>query len=163
MFMKMEELLKITGYEELHQFLREFLFKTEFAIYDLLNDKGLLKYLVKKELEAGVPSSIKLVNQSGSAALVSYSLTCTFFEDLEDEAGQRPNDVALGFVLRVYQYEGEEEKKIVVTRDIVSEFGDVDYPDIGYKNLTGEIKDSITGMQEQYQEVMLDFFRQTIV
>lgn len=116
-----------------------------------------MTYLIKKELVIDEISESKLVNKQGSFQLTTYSLNCIFFNDIEDHFGQRPNDVTLGFVLRI-----SSDNKIQITRDIVSDIEDIEYTNIDYDGLTKEIKSSILDMSRSYKGMIIDFIENSL-
>lgn len=144
--------LESENYFELNDFLKNYLIGLEEEINDLLISKKWLTYLIKKELVIDKTSESKLVNKQGSFQLTTYSLNCIFFSDIEDHFGQRPNDVTLGFVLRI-----SSDNKIQITRDVLSDLEDIEYPNIDFDGLTKEIKSSILDMSRSYKGKIIDF------
>ena len=138
--------------EFLHLYIRNFLLNLENATDELLKCQNWLDFLIKKELVIGKKSISKLINDKGISQLITYSLTYTFFDDIEDNLGQRPNDVVVGFVLRI-----SSDKKVLITRDIVSELKDVEYPNIYFDSLTTKLKNEISNMSQSFQNI-LSFF-----
>lgn len=138
--------------EFLHLYLRNFLLNLENATDELLKCQNWLDFLIKKELVIGKKCISKLINDKGISQLITYSLTYTFFDDIEDNLGQRPNDVVIGFVLRI-----SSDKKVLITRDIVSELKDVEYPNIYFDSLTTKLKNEISNMSQSFQNI-LSFF-----
>ncbi|WP_028592326.1 hypothetical protein [Paenibacillus massiliensis] len=155
--MEINDILKVKRYEELHIFLSNFLFLTETKVQEFLKKNDLLRALVKKELQVGHISKAKLVRGDKKISLVSYSLSYTFFNDIEDEVGQRPNDVELGILIHF-----NDLNDITFTRDIVSEFGDVDYADFKFEELTSVIEKEILDMDQVYLQVMQNFFEKRL-
>jgi hypothetical protein len=138
--------------EFLHLYIRDFLLNLENATDKLLVCQKWLDFLIKKELIIGKKSISKLINDKGISQLITYSLTYTFFDDIEDNLGQRPNDVVISFVLRI-----SSDKKVLITRDIVSELKDVEYPNIYFNSLTTKLKNEISNMSQSFQNI-LSFF-----
>lgn len=138
--------------EFLHLYIRNFLLNLENATDELLKCQNWLDFLIKKELVIGKKSISKLINDKRISQLITYSLTYTFFDDIEDNLGQRPNDVVIGFVLRL-----SYDKKVLITRDIVSELKDVEYPNIYFDSLTTKLKNEISNMSQSFQNI-LSFF-----
>ena len=138
--------------EFLHLYIRNFLLNLENATDELLKCQNWLDFLIKKELVIGKKSISKLINDKGISQLITYSLTYTFFDDIEDNLGQRPNDVVIGFVLRL-----SYDKKVLITSDIVSELKDVEYPNIYFDSLTTKLKNEISNMSQSFQNI-LSFF-----
>jgi len=119
----------------LTEFLRNEILKTESYINDFLlkADTGLL---VKKEVDYG-RSNMTLYSLEGVKAVFVYSISYTFKEDIEDERGQRPNDVSLSIVLQM-----DEKNNFKINREITfgAEFDDIEF-DILYVNaLTDDIE-----------------------
>lgn len=143
--------------EYLHLYIRNFLLNLENATDELLKYQNWLDFLIKKELVIGKKSISKLINDKGISQLITYSLTYTFFDDIEDNLGQRPNDVVIGFVLRL-----SYDKKVLITRDIVSELKDVEYPNIYFDSLTTKLKNEISNMSQSFQNILSFFLENSI-
>ena len=143
--------------EFLHLYIRDFLLNLENAIDELLICQNWLDFLIKKELIIGKKSISKLINDKGISQLITYSLTYTFFDDIEDNLGQRPNDVVIGFVLQI-----SSDKKILITRDIVSELKDVEYPNIYFDSLSTKLKNEISNMSQSFQNILSFFLENSI-
>lgn len=143
--------------EYLHLYIRNFLLNLENATDELLKCQNWLDFLIKKELVIGKKSISKLINDKGISQLITYSLTYTFFDDIEDNLGQRPNDVVIGFVLRL-----SYDKKVLITRDIVSELKDVEYPNIYFDSLTTKLKNEISNMSQSFQNILSFFLENSI-
>lgn len=143
--------------EFLHLYIRNFLINLENATNELLKCQNWLDFLIKKELVIGKKSISKLINDKGISQLITYSLTYTFFDDIEDNLGQRPNDVVIGFVLQI-----SSDKKILITRDIVSELKDVEYPNIYFDSLTTKLKNEISNMSQSFQNILSFFLENSI-
>lgn len=143
--------------EFLHLYIRNFLLNLENATNELLKCQNWLDFLIKKELVIGKKSISKLINDKGISQLITYSLTYTFFDDIEDNLGQRPNDVVIGFVLQI-----SSDKKILITRDIVSELKDVEYPNIYFDSLTTKLKNEISNMSQSFQNILSFFLENSI-
>lgn len=143
--------------EFLHLYIRNFLLNLENATDELLKCQNWLDFLIKKELVIGKKSISKLINDKGISQLITYSLTYTFFDDIEDNLGQRPNDVVIGFVLRL-----SYDKKVLITRDIVSELKDVEYPNIYFDSLTTKLKNEISNMSQSFQNILSFFLENSI-
>lgn len=143
--------------EFLHLYIRNFLLNLENATDELLKCQNWLDFLIKKELVIGKKSISKLINDKGISQLITYSLTYTFFDDIEDNLGQRPNDVVIGFVLQI-----SSDKKILITRDIVSELKDVEYPNIYFDSLTTKLKNEISNMSQSFQNILSFFLENSI-
>ncbi|MGE7943682.1 hypothetical protein ACQKNB_16515 [Lysinibacillus xylanilyticus] len=155
--MEKQDILKQKRHEELHIFLTNFLFRVESNIQNFLKNIDLLRELIKKEMEIGYISKVKLVQDDKKKSLVSYSLSYTFFDNIEDEVGQRPNDVAMGFLIHL-----NDLNEITFTRDIVSEFGDVDYADFRFQELTNDFKKDILEMEQTFLQVMKNFLEKRL-
>lgn len=155
--MEKGDFLKQKRYEELHIFLSNFLFFVESEVQRFLKENDLLRELVKKEIEVGYSSKAKLVRGDKEVSLISYSLSYTFFENIEDEFGQRPNDVVLGFLIHLNDLD-----QFTFTRDIVSEFGDMDYVDFKFEELTSVLKKEILEMEQTYLQVMQNFLEKRL-
>ncbi|WP_334072017.1 hypothetical protein [Paenibacillus sp. A14] len=84
-------------------------------------------------------------------------MSYTFFENIEDEFGQRPNDVVLGFLIHLNGLDN-----ITFTRDIVSEFGDMDYVDCKFQELTSALKKEILEMEQTYLQAMQNFLEKRL-
>ena len=143
--------------EFLHLYIRDFLLNLENAIDELLICQNWLDFLIKKELIIGKKSISKLINDKGISQLITYSLTYTFFDDIEDNLGQRPNDVVIGFVLRI-----SSDKKVLITRDILSELKDVEYPNIYFDSLSTKLKNEISNMSQSFQNILSFFLENSI-
>lgn len=143
--------------EFLHLYIRNFLLNLENATDELLKCQNWLDFLIKKELVIGKKSISKLINDKRIFQLITYSLTYTFFDDIEDNLGQRPNDVVIGFVLRL-----SYDKKVLITRDIVSELKDVEYPNIYFDSLTTKLKNEISNMSQSFQNILSFFLENSI-
>ncbi|MBX4133636.1 hypothetical protein JMI89_08325 [Frischella sp. Ac48] len=143
--------------EFLHLYIRNFLLNLENATDELLKCQNWLDFLIKKESVIGKKSISKLINDKGISQLITYSLTYTFFDDIEDNLGQRPNDVVIGFVLRL-----SYDKKVLITRDIVSELKDVEYPNIYFDSLTTKLKNEISNMSQSFQNILSFFLENSI-
>lgn len=143
--------------EFLHLYIRDFLLNLENAIDELLICQNWLDFLIKKELIIGKKSISKLINDKGISQLITYSLTYTFFDDIEDNLGQRPNDVEIGFVLRI-----SSDKKVLITRDILSELKDVEYPNIYFDSLSTKLKNEISNMSQSFQNILSFFLENSI-
>lgn len=155
--MEKGDFLKQKRYQELHIFLSNFLFFVESEVQRFLKENDLLRELVKKEIEVGYSSKAKLVRGDKEVSLLSYSLSYTFFENIEDEFGQRPNDVVLGFLIHLNDLD-----HITFTRDIVSEFGDMDYVDCEFQELTSILKKEILEMEQTYLQVIQNFLEKRL-
>lgn len=142
---------------ELNEFLKKYLMELEKEVNNFLISKNWLIYLIKKQLVLDKVSASELIKKKGNFQLITYSLNFVFFNDIEDNYGQRPNDVTLGFVLRI-----STDNKILLTRDIVSDLNDIDYPIIYYNTLTKEIKNSILKMSKSYVKIVTDFIEDYI-
>ncbi|MDM5247970.1 MULTISPECIES: hypothetical protein [unclassified Lysinibacillus] len=155
--MEIKDILKQKNYEQLHVFLSNFLFSVESKVNKFLEDSGTLGELVKKGMDIGNISTGKLLRGDKEITPIGYGLHYTFFKDVEDYYGQRPNDVALGFVILFSDF-----NDIEITRDIVSEFGDVDYDAFKFQGLTNELEKDILEMEQIFIQVIKNFLEKSL-
>lgn len=111
----------------------------------LLEEHDFLKNLIIRETNYG-SSSIKLRDNN----VTSYSIDYTFFCDLEGFYGERENDVSLGVVLH-YNHQNIE----LITRDIVSKYGDIEYPQWKNSNLSSfDVDKCFLNMRNDFLKVL---------
>lgn len=149
-----EKLLLNKNYKDLHLFFLYFIERIGLKSQDFLVKNGLERHLISKEFNHGEVSKIKLLMGNEQITLVSYALFYTFFEIIEYErTGERPNDVSIGFVIRV-----KDVDSVVITRNITSEYSNFDYPHFEFHELTNGLIHEILKMEDMFLSVLEKFF-----
>lgn len=117
---------------ELTDFIKRNIVQIENNINNAL-DYSYLQHLVKKETYYGYIHKLILHSSSGKKKLINFSLSYTFFEDKEDEFGQRPNDVTLSILLQV-----DDQLRCKINQEIVfgSEIEDIEFNELNIESLS---------------------------
>ncbi|WP_223578711.1 hypothetical protein [Sphingobacterium sp. GVS05A] len=99
---------------------------------------GLLKSgvesLVKKEVIYGKKNNFILHSlEGGKKEIFTFSISYTFKEDVEDENGQRPNDITLSIILQI-----DDDKSYKLNREIIFGTGmdDIEFEVIEISDIT---------------------------
>jgi len=99
---------------------------------------GLLKsgveLLVKKEVIYGKKNNFILHSlEGGKKEIFTFSISYTFKEDVEDENGQRPNDITLSIILQI-----DDDKSYKLNREIIFGTGmdDIEFEVIEISDIT---------------------------
>ncbi|MNH08635.1 hypothetical protein D3C87_732210 [compost metagenome] len=99
---------------------------------------GLLKSgvesLVKKEVIYGKKNNFILHSlEGGKKEIFTFSISYTFKEDVEDENGQRPNDITLSIILQI-----DDDRSCKINREIIFGTGmdDIEFEVIEISDIT---------------------------
>lgn len=89
--------------------------------------------LIKKEVVYGKRNNFILHSlEEGKKQIFTFSISYTFKEDIEDESGQRPNDITLSIILQI-----NDNKNYKVNQEITfgTELDDIEFEVININDL----------------------------
>ncbi|MBC9909141.1 hypothetical protein [Chitinophaga varians] len=114
--------------------------------------------LVKKEVIYGQKNNFILHSLEGDKKEVfTFSISYTFKEDIEEENGQRPNDITLSIILQV-----SDNKNCKITQEIIFGTGldDIEFKVIDIDNIANvnfEQKFNFDELRETFELSVVDF------
>ncbi|XOF33455.1 MAG: hypothetical protein ACL93V_15875 [Candidatus Electrothrix sp. YB6] len=125
---------------ELNTYLRKFIFETLNKILDRLSKNRKIDKLVEFNVSLGEKEL-----RVGKDYLYSYALEMTFFERIVDKLDFQENAINIGFLIYF-----QTNRDVRITCDIVSRYGDYEFPDISSGKEFLKCKDKI--FQDAYEK-----------
>lgn len=119
--------------------------------------KTSIELLVKKEVIYGKKNNFILHSLEGSKKEVfTFSISYTFKEDIEEENGQRPNDITLSIILQT-----DDNKNYTINQEIIFGTGldNIEFKEIDVANVNFEQRLNFDELREAFEVGMANFMR----
>lgn len=142
----------------LKSFINNEILRTENEINTFLL-KTSIDSLVKKEVVYGKKNNFILHSlEGGKKEVFTFSISYTFKEDIEDEFGQRPNDITLSIILQINDnnYKINQEISFGTELDDI-EFDVIDIDDM--PNVNFEQKFNFDELREVFEASIMNFIK----
>nr|WP_295869401.1 hypothetical protein [uncultured Chitinophaga sp.] len=119
--------------------------------------KTSIELLVKKEVIYGKKNNFILHSlEGGKKEVFTFSISYTFKEDIEEENGQRPNDITLSIILQT-----DDNKNYTINQEIIFGTGldNIGFKEIDITNVNFEQRLNFDALREAFEVGMVNFMR----
>lgn len=119
--------------------------------------KTSIELLVKKEVIYGKKNNFILHSlEGGKKEVFTFSISYTFKEDIEEENGQRPNDITLSIILQT-----DDNKNYTINQEIIFGTGldNIEFKEIDVANVNFEQRLNFDELRETFEVGMANFMR----
>lgn len=120
--------------------------------------KASIEFLVKKEVIYGKKNDFILHSlEGGIKEVFTFAISYTFKEDIEDEYGQRPNDITLSIILQA-----NDNKNYKINQEIIfgTGFDDIEFKVIdNIANVNFEQRLNFDELREVFEVSIVNFIK----
>lgn len=120
--------------------------------------KASIEFLVKKEVIYGKKNDFILHSlEGGIKEVFTFAISYTFKEDIEDEYGQRPNDITLSIILQT-----NDNKNYKINQEIIfgTGFDDIEFKVIdNIANVNFEQRLNFDELREVFEVSIVNFIK----